>query len=231
MRTGDEIDYYDWAQIQDEVARARQLDSNSRLVCIRHAMVLAILGDIEEAVVELQRALESDPLSFDVRCWLTMVLHLGRHYDQALQQARGILDLEPERFLPYYAFGYVYLAMGRFEESIAQLRKALELSHELPLVLGFLGLSLGLSGATTEAQAVLERLHVLASQRYVPPTSFAWTNLGLGNIEETFLWLERAVDSPDRFIEPIKTYPFLDPLRNDPRLTALLRKMNLEPSA
>jgi hypothetical protein len=42
------------------------------------------------------------------------------------------------------------------------------------------------------------------------------------------LWLERAVDAPDRFIEPIKTYPFLDPLRSDPRFITLLRKMNLE---
>ena len=28
---------------------------------------------------------------------------------------------------------------------------------------------------------------------------------------------------------PIKTYPFLDPIRADPRYLALLRKMNLEP--
>jgi TolB-like protein/Tfp pilus assembly protein PilF len=227
-RTGDEIDYYDWAQIQGEVAHARQLDSNSRLVRIRYAMVLAILGDIEEAVAELERALESDPLSFDVRCWLTIFLHLGRHFDQALEQASGILDLEPERFLSYHISGYVYLAMGRFEESTAQFRKALELSQELPMVLGFLGLSLGLSGRTAEARIVLERLHALTGQRYVPPTSFAWTNLGIGNIDETFLWLERAIDAPDRFIEPIKTYPFLDPLRSDPRFITLLRKMNLE---
>jgi hypothetical protein len=94
-------------------------------------------------------------------------------------------------------------------------------------VLGWLGLSLGLGGHTLEARAVLDRLRALAKQRYVPPTCFAWTHLGLRDIDEAFLWMERAVDAPDRMIEPIKTYPFLDPIRGDPRFAVLLRKMNL----
>jgi len=225
---GDQIDYYDWAEIQKEVARARELDPNSRLVRVRHAMIQAILGHIDGAVVELERALEADPLSVDVRCWLAMILYLGRHIDQALAQGRRILELEPELFLPYYVLGYVYLEMRKFEESAAAFRKAIELSRELPIMLGWLGLSLGLGGHTVEAQTVLDRLRTLNGQRYVAPTCFAWTHLGLGDTDEAFVWMERAIDAPDRMIEPIKTYPFLDPIRSDPRFAALLRKMNLE---
>ncbi|HEV2273034.1 MAG TPA: hypothetical protein VGR96_02645, partial [Acidobacteriaceae bacterium] len=65
-------------------------------------------------------------------------------------------------------------------------------------------------------------------ERFVPPTCFAWTHLGLGEIAEAFVWMDRAVDTPDRMMAPIKTYPFLDPIRNDPRFTVLLRRMNLE---
>jgi tetratricopeptide (TPR) repeat protein len=225
---GEEIDYYDWAEIQKEVAHARELDPNSRMVRVRHAMVQAILGHIDEAVAELQRALEADPLSEDARCWLAMILYLGRHLDEALTQGRRLLDLEPERFMPYYVLGYVYLGMRKFEESAAAFRKAIELSRELPIMLGWLGLALGLCGQRLEAQTVLDRLRVLSGQRYVAPTCFAWVHLGLGNIDEVFLWLERAIDAPDRMIEPIMTYPFLDPLRSDPRFAKLLRKMNLE---
>ncbi len=142
-----QIDYYDWVGIQKEVALARELDPNSRLVRVRYAMVQAVLGHIEEAVAELERALEADPLSLDVRCWLVMTLYLGRHLDQALAQALRILDLEPDHFLPYYTLGYVYLGMRRFHESAAALQKAIEFSQELPIMLGWLGLSLGTGGA------------------------------------------------------------------------------------
>ncbi len=224
----DEIDYYDWEEIQKEVARARELDPTSRLVRVRHAMVLAILGHVQEAAAELEQVLESDPLSLDARGWLVAILYLGRHFDRALEQVFRMLDLEPEHFLPYYQLGQIYLMTKRFEESIAAFQKAIQLSRELPVVLGFFGLSLGLGGHTPEAQAVLDRLRALARQRYVPPTCFAWTHLGLGNIDEAFEWMDRAIDAPDRFMEPIKTYSFLDPIRADPRFAVLLRKMNLE---
>jgi TolB-like protein/Tfp pilus assembly protein PilF len=223
----DEIDYYNWAEIQKEVAQARKLDPTSRLVRLRYAMVQAELGQPELAAAELELTLESDPLSLDACNWLTVMLYLSRHFDRALEQALRNLDLEPEHFVPYDVAGQVYLSMQRFEESAASFQKALALSPDLPTLRGWLALSLGLGGHWREAQAVLDQLSALARQRYVPPTCFAWTHLGLGDIDEAFIWLDRAVDAPDRMIEPIKTYPFLDPLRADQRFAALLRKMKL----
>jgi hypothetical protein len=51
----------------------------------------------------------------------------------------------------------------------------------------------------------------------------------LGEIDEAFAWMDRAIDEIDPMMAPIKSYPFLDPIRSDPRFGALLRKMNLEP--
>jgi hypothetical protein len=116
-----------------------------------------------------------------------------------------------------------------FEEAIAAHRRAVELSGGSPLMLGWLGLALAQSGETAEARAILDRLHLIAREAYVPPTSFAWIQLGLGEIDGAFTWMDRAVDGRDQMMIPIKTYPFLDPIRADPRFSALLRKMNLEP--
>jgi hypothetical protein len=96
-------------------------------------------------------------------------------------------------------------------------------------MMGWLGLTLGLGGKASEARSLLERLHANASQAYVPPTSFAWIHLGLGETDAAFEWLDRAVDECDQFMMPIKSYEFFDPIRSDPRFVALLRKMNLEP--
>jgi TolB-like protein/Flp pilus assembly protein TadD len=225
----DKLCYYDWPAILKDLARARELNSDSQVVRLRYAIVLMILGHTDEAITELEQALESDPLSIDVHAWLGETLCFGRKYDQALEQALRLVELAPMRFLAHMVLGHAYLALERYEESIAALRKAVELSDGLPLALGWLGLSLGLGGHTAEARAVLDRLRALATQRYVLPTCFAWTHLGLGEIDDAFVWMERAIDAPDRMLRPIKTYPFLDPLRADPRFAALLHKMNLGP--
>jgi hypothetical protein len=62
----------------------------------------------------------------------------------------------------------------------------------------------------------------------VPPSTLALCHVGLGNRDEAFQWLDAAIDARDPIVMPIKTLPFLDPLRGDPRFQGLLRKMRLE---
>jgi len=98
------------------------------------------------------------------------------------------------------------------------------------LMLGWLGLALGRAGRTDEAREVLGELQAAADRQvYVPPTSFAWTHLGLGEVDNTFFWLGRAVEASDRMMVPIQLYWFLDPLRDDRRFADLLRRMKLTP--
>lgn len=63
----------------------------------------------------------------------------------------------------------------------------------------------------------------------MPRASFAWIHLGLGEIDEAFVWMDRAIEARDHMMTPIKSYPFLDPLRSEPRFAELLHKMNLKP--
>ncbi len=95
--------------------------------------------------------------------------------------------------------------------------------------MGWLGLALGVAGRRTDAHALLDRVHARTGESYVPPTSFAWIHIGLSEFDEAFEWLDQAVDGCDQYMMPIRSYAFLDPLRSDPRFTAVLRKMNLEP--
>jgi len=103
-----------------------------------------------------------------------------------------------------------------------------DLSHGYPMMLGWLGLTLGGSGRTDEARGVLARLESVARSTYVPPTSYAWVCIGLREVDAAFEWLDRAVEARDQLMMPIKSYAFFDPLRADPRFAALLRKMKLD---
>jgi len=223
-----ELRYFDWPVQQQDLAHARELDPTSPEVRLRYAIIEMILGHTVQAAAELEKALEVDPLSANLRGWLAQVLCLGRDYERALEEAHRLAELHPENHTAHAVLGFVYMAVQKYENSAAELRKAVELSGGgAPVVLGWLGLSLGLGGRTADARAVFDRLKAMAEQGYVPPTCFAWLHLGLGDIDEAFRWMDHAVDSADRMMAAIRTYPFLDPFRTDPRFTALLSKINL----
>ena len=157
------------------------------------------------------------------------MLVLAHKWDQALEQGRLLLELYPAEFHGHFVNSVAYRGKRLFEEAVAAQRAALETSGGASNMMGWLGLTLGLGGKASEARSLLERLQARAQKDYVPPTSFAWVHLGLGETDAAFEWLDRAVDECDQFMMPIKSYEFFDPIRSDPRFLALLRKMNLEP--
>lgn len=222
--------HYDWAEVDREMAHALALDPYSPLVRVRYAWnALMPHGRLEQTVTELEFALKFDPLSTYFRTGLASTLLISRCYDRALAEALRLIELDPKAYWGYHVVGACYREQRMFEESIAAHRKAVELSHGAASVLGWLGLALGASGRKTEPRALLKRLHAMAATAYVPPSSFAWVHIGLGETDAAFECLDRAVDACDQYMMPIKSYPFLDPLRPDPRFAALLRKMNLKP--
>lgn len=52
----------------------------------------------------------------------------------------------------------------------------------------------------------------------------------LGELDDAFVWLDRAIDCRDDMIIPLASYPFLDPIRTDRRYVALMRELRYDPS-
>ena len=82
-------------------------------------------------------------------------------------------------------------------------------------------------GTARDVRSLRDELHARAASSYVSPFAFALMSLGLGDVDRAFIWMDNAIDVRDPFVVPLRNYPFLDPLRSDPRFTALLTKMNL----
>jgi TolB-like protein/tetratricopeptide (TPR) repeat protein len=230
---------YDWVAAEREMSKALALSPASPYVKFRHAVTILMPHKrINEAVAEIMSALESDPLASFTRAWLGFLLLYARDYNRAIDEARDLLELEPGSCWPHFLTGIAYrqkyvdtLVAGHPRpdfavEAISEHLKAHKLAPGTDFFLGWLGLTLGICGRKTEAHAVLEQLQ--RSERYILPTSFAHVYLGLGETDAAFEWLARAVDERDQMLMPILSYPHYDPIRDDARFTALLRRMNLE---
>jgi tetratricopeptide (TPR) repeat protein len=169
-----------------------------------------------------------DPLNREARRWLGLMHSRKRDYDRSLEQAQLILAIDPNYPTAHVLIGVTRCAQRKFDEAIPELHKCVELSNRAPLWLGWLGLGVALSGDVPEACALLAQLRAAAERTYTPASSFAWIHPGLGELDETFAWMNRAIEERDPMMTPIRSYPFFDPIRSDPRFVELLRKMKLD---
>jgi tetratricopeptide (TPR) repeat protein len=148
--------------------------------------------------------------------------------DQALEQFKKTLEMDPEFPLAHWMISYPYLEKGLYDEAIAHLEKAVEMS-EATLFMGFLGYAYGLDGKREEAIRILDTLQTMAEQRYVNPYSMAWVHAGLGEKDRAFEWLEKAFEEREGFLLYCGYMDISGALKDDPRYADLMRRIGLEP--
>ena len=222
---------WDWSGGENEFRRATALGPNSARAHQAYGVVLlGATGRFEEAIVELKRALELDPLSLLINSNLAAALFNTRQYDNAIEQEQKTLDLDPNFMLAHFQLGFSYIQKAMYKEGTAEFEKAVAISPGNTLALTGLGTAYAAAGRKPDAQKVLDKLNELSKQKYVPAVYRTAIYAVLGEKDKAFEWLEKGYE--DRAIYNIKAMaqaPLYDPLRSDPRFADLLRRMNLQP--
>jgi serine/threonine-protein kinase len=222
-----ELDY-NWPEVDREFRRARELNRESPVVRLRYAISgLLPHGRIDEAAAEVDAALQSDPLSLLVRWWVGTMAYLGRRPERVLDEGQHMVALDPTHFLGHLVVGLGSIESGAADEAVTALEKARELSGGIPITLGYLAFAHGRAGRRDDARKLLDQMETMATKAYVPPSALALGHVGLDDWDAAFHWWDQAVEVRDPIIVPIKTFPFFDPVRDDPRYRAMLCRMNL----
>jgi TolB-like protein/Flp pilus assembly protein TadD len=219
---------WDWEGAEREFKRAIELNPNFADAHLWYSQLLGLISLNEEALSEIKRARELDPLNpFIAANVLWRLYYLGR-YDEAIADSRKLLEIYPNKWLNHWTRGYLYSAKGMYEEAIVEHRKALALSEGSLECLPDLGYALAKAGKTTEALKVLDKLREESKKKHVPAGLFVMVYLGLGERDKAFQSLERAYEERDMRTGWLLIDPLLGPFRSDPRFQDLKKKMRLD---
>ena len=156
----------------------------------------------------------------------------ARQYDQAIEQERKTVELDPNYVPAHRTLGMAYVQKSMYREAIAEFEKALVISPGNTNAIAELGYVYAAAGTRADAQKVLDQLNELSKQKYVPAGFRVMIYVGLGEKDKAFDWLEKSYQERLIIAESnadIKMDPVYDPLRSDPRFADLLRRMNLQP--
>jgi len=215
---------WDWAGAEREFKRALELNPNYANGRYFYAfMYLAPMGRHEEAIAEMKRALETDPLSLIINANLGEIYYYARRYDQAIEQGRRTLEIDSDFVVAHNNLKDVYEQKGMFENATAEIEK---LGGAAPL----LQKAYAAAGARGYWQKRLELLlDRLKRGEYIGPAIIAKIYAQLGDKDRAFEWLEKAYADRDSDLSYLRVESPYDPLRSDPRFQDLLRRMNFPP--
>ena len=217
-----------WESAEQGFRRAIALDKSYILAHHWYALCLTAIGKTNEAVTQMEKARELDPLSTRINADLGMAyLSAGRH-DEAIAQEQKTLELNPRSSGARWIRGMAYQQKTLYNQAIKDYQDALELSPGNPNYLAALGHVYASSGNNVAAHKILDTLFAENKKAPVSPFFFALVYAGLNDKEKALEWLQKAYEEKSGSVRYLKMEPRLANLRNEPRYIALMKKIGLE---
>jgi len=209
-----------------ELLRAIDLNPNNQNAQHWYAMALGGLGRFDEALLQIERALAIDPLAVIVNANVGYLLYRAGRIDEAITKLRHTVAMEPGFVMTRYRLGLALEARGQYQDALAEF-EGMQPSAADPLGLTGIARTRALMGQQAEARRLLEELHAIARNTYVPAATLADVHVALGEYDEAIRQLELAIEERAILAMWLPTERHWDPLRTHPRFPALLERVGL----
>jgi adenylate cyclase len=224
-----------WLDEERDLKRALELDPNCARAHYYYGLHLEQEGNLDGALQEFRKFLELDPLSTEAtNCDFQIghTLFYKKEYEQAIGHFKKLLKTHPEHADTVHGLlGRVYTQQARFDVSIAELQKALDLSDSDsdPYWIADLGVAYARKGEREEATKMLTKLQEISNSKgYQVNTFLANIKIALGERDESIRLLELANEQREMFpFLLLKVSLHFEEIRSDPRFVALLTKIGL----
>ena len=221
---------WDWRGGGEDFQKALIHCPGSSLVHWHYGYYLVCVRRFDEASAEINKALELDPLSTYIATATLWPLLESRRYNQAIQSAQKLLSDDSTLTFVRLVLGQALFKKGEALRSVAELQRAARM-EPASQIRAWLACAWVAAGRRDSALAVVDDMKAHADRAYVGPYSWALVHAALGEKDQAFTWLDRAVTERSEDLAFIQCDPGLDPLRSDPRFAEVLRKVGFAPTA
>ena len=226
---------WDFAAAEHEFRHALELNPSYAIAHQWYATFLSDMGRHQEAIAEIERAIQLDPLSVNVNTAAAVVFYFTRQFDRAEKQAKNALELDPNFYSAHNWLAAMYQATNAYEAAFDEEEKVASLmgNDEMRSQIAAMRRAYSAGGPKGMYRERVKQLQKSGASQFLPivagPTRWglAIAYAHLGENDRAFEQLEQCYRSREFAMLTLKTNPDLDPLRSDPRFQDLLRRIGL----
>jgi TolB-like protein/DNA-binding winged helix-turn-helix (wHTH) protein/Flp pilus assembly protein TadD len=216
---------HDWSGAELAYTRAIELSPNYAPAHQWLGLYRSSSGRFDEGIERMHYAQTLEPSSPLYGAMIGMLLIYQRRYDEAIEHLEKTLELDPSLATTRTYLAVAYLRRGEYDLALQHLGQASSLT---PGSAAYRGQAYALAGRRKEAEDEIERLIAESQRHYVSAYDIATIHATLGNTDETFAWLDRALEERSQLIAWLPWDPVFDGIRPDPRYPAIAGRLNVD---
>jgi tetratricopeptide (TPR) repeat protein len=216
---------WDWPKAEREYKIALVLNPNDAIAHHWYAEYLAAQGRFDEALGELRRAEELDPLSVAIGADRGKILYFARRYDDAITQLNKTLEMDPAFLNSYHWLVRAYLQKGMQSEAQATLDRLRRVGGESIYYQASVSRMRGTQGRRQEVRQIMGTIDRAAL--VADPGQMLQMQMAMGNTSQAFTSMEKCYATHSTVMTSLKVNPDYDDLRGDPRFAKYLDRVGL----
>jgi TolB-like protein len=212
--------YWDFDTAERQLKKAITLDSTYANAYLWLNHLAWARGDTTAAIAYVRKATALEPLSLIVNSRLGGALFRAGRLDDAAEQLRYTLDLDPAFADAHWMKALIELDRGRLDDGVAEMERFGQRT--------WVAYAYARAGRRDEAMRLLRELEAMSRRGdWVPSIQLAYIHAALGNADSAFAWLERGYSAREPDMIFVADEAALRPLHGDPRLVGLARRIRL----
>ena len=218
----------DWAGAENEFGIALELNPNNPDARRGYSVLLTCLGRHEEAIAQMKKAREIDPLSLITNALEGQAFLYAGEYDRAIGSLDKLFEIDPNFWVGHIQLSRIFIQQGNFEAAIAEAEKARQFSGGNSEAISLAGFADAKAGRPEKALDAVSTLKAMQAKGLITYYNTAMVYNGLGRSDEAIDSLSRVVEAHDVRLILLKVDHRWDNLRSEARFAQIMKRLNFE---